>query len=187
MGAECPHSLTICPHRLSKHPPPTQRLGLAKRKRKKKRDRDSRCMLIFSSSWESLGALLSVDCCLSVCLPVRPSACSSSRLSVQYTHGSSAWSFSSFTTLWFTWKVFFARHECVVFFSLQGFIFNYVFSISVLFTCILIYELCVHTAKQFLTINTLFKVYLWEDQYYCLKNVKIALCRAVVLNYVCLA
>lgn len=29
---------------------------------------------MFPSSWEWFGALLSVDCCLSACLPVRPSA-----------------------------------------------------------------------------------------------------------------
>lgn len=101
---------------------------------------------MFSSSWEPLGALLSVDCCLSVCLPVRPSAVrpvvclSNTRMVLRRGH-------SPRLIHWFTWKVYFARHRWIVFFPSKEF-YLYVFGIGVLSTCVLIYEFFVYTAKQ---------------------------------------
>lgn len=98
-----------------------------------------------------------MDCCLSVCLPVRPSACSSSRLSVRP------------ILAWFLGViVFFVRYTdslersslhdtdaLFVFFLYRVFIFDHVFGTDALFTCVLIYEFFVHTAKQSLTIISL--------------------------------
>lgn len=46
-----------------------------------------------------------------------------------------------------------------LFFSLQGFIFNHVFGIDVLLSCVFIYEFFVYTAKQSIVISSIFKLY----------------------------
>lgn len=79
VGAEFPHCLTTyyCSHRLSEHPPPTQKLSLANRKKSKGETEIAvacQCFLPPESHFELCYQWTAV--CLSACLfvlpPVRP-------------------------------------------------------------------------------------------------------------------